>query len=83
MQGVVLADPGAGVVARCLEAGLLVNCTAERVVRLTPPLVVTPGQIDEALDYTYEHRRLSVNEQAAWQIIHGALAKTRNIIPKA
>jgi hypothetical protein len=34
-------------------------------------------QIDEALDYTYEHRRLSVNEQAAWQIVHGALAFKR------
>jgi hypothetical protein len=34
-------------------------------------------QIDEALDYTFEHRRLSVNEQAAWQIVHGALAFKR------
>lgn len=31
-------------------------------------------QIDDALEYTYENRRLSVNEQAAWQIVHGALA---------
>jgi hypothetical protein len=34
-------------------------------------------QIDEALDYTFEHRRLSVNEQAAWQIVHGAMAFKR------
>ena len=34
-------------------------------------------QIDDALEYTYDHRRLSVNEQAAWQIIHGALAFKR------
>jgi hypothetical protein len=38
-------------------------------------------QIDDALEHTYEHRRLSVGEtdqdQAAWQIIHGALAFKR------
>ncbi|HEX5106770.1 MAG TPA: ADP-ribosylation factor-directed GTPase activating protein isoform b [Pirellulaceae bacterium] len=37
-------------------------------------------QIDEALEYTYEKRRLSVNEQAAWQIIHGALAFKREFL---
>lgn len=37
-------------------------------------------QIDDALDYTYEHRRLSVKEQAAWQIIHGALAFKRQFL---
>src|SRR5262245_66160525 len=38
-------------------------------------------QIDDALEYTYDHRRLSVgstsNDQAAWQIVHGALAFKR------
>jgi hypothetical protein len=37
-------------------------------------------QIDDALEYTYEHRRLSVNEQAAWQIVHGALAFKREFL---
>ena len=37
-------------------------------------------QIDEALEFTYEHRRLSVNEQAAWQIIHGALPFKREFL---
>jgi hypothetical protein len=41
-------------------------------------------QIDEALEYTYDHRRLSVgptsNDQAAWQIIHGALAFKREFL---
>ena len=40
-------------------------------------------QIDEALDYTYNHRRLSVgasaDDQAAWQIVHGALAFKREL----
>jgi len=34
-------------------------------------------QIDDALDYTYENRRLDLNQQAAWQMIHGALAFKR------
>lgn len=37
-------------------------------------------QIDDALEFTYEHRRLSVNEQAAWQIIHGALPFKREFL---
>ena len=37
-------------------------------------------QIDEALDFTYERRRLSVEQQAAWQIIHGALAFKREFL---
>jgi hypothetical protein len=41
-------------------------------------------QIDEALEYTFDHRRLSAgqgaNDQAAWQIIHGALAFKREFL---
>src|SRR5688500_17859949 len=37
-------------------------------------------QIDDALDYTYDNRRLSVDQQAAWQIIHGALAFKREFL---
>lgn len=35
-------------------------------------------QIDDALDYTYENRRLDLKDQAAWQMIHGALAFKRD-----
>jgi acetylornithine/succinyldiaminopimelate/putrescine aminotransferase len=49
MLGLVLDGPGGDVVARCLDAGLLVNCTAERVIRLTPPVVVTADEVDEGL----------------------------------
>jgi acetylornithine/N-succinyldiaminopimelate aminotransferase len=49
MLGLVLDGPGGEVVARCLEDGLLVNCTAERVLRLTPPLIVTADDVDQAL----------------------------------
>ena len=32
-----------------LRSGLLVNRTAERVVRMLPPLTVTAAEIDEAV----------------------------------
>lgn len=47
MQAVDLAIPGADVVARMREAGVLVNCTCETVLRFLPPLIVTEAEIDE------------------------------------
>jgi acetylornithine aminotransferase len=49
MAGLLLDRPATDVVARCRERGLLVNGTAERVVRLTPPLVITEAELDEGL----------------------------------
>jgi acetylornithine aminotransferase len=49
MLGAELDRPGQAVVAACLERGLLVNCTAERVLRFLPPLVVGREEIDEGL----------------------------------
>ena len=47
MWGAELDRPGAPVVKRCLEEGLLINCTAERVLRFLPPLIIRRAQIDE------------------------------------
>jgi len=47
MLGAELDRPGAAIVHRCLEDGLLVNCTADRVIRLLPPLVITQAELDE------------------------------------
>ena len=40
---------GAPFVKACMESGLLINCTAERVLRFLPPLVVKREEIDEML----------------------------------
>lgn len=40
-------------------------------------------QLDDALDFTLQKRRLDVKDQAAWQIIHGALAYKRKFLVKA
>jgi acetylornithine aminotransferase len=47
--GMELSIPGADIVKRALEQGLLINCTANTVLRFLPPLIVTPEEIDEAL----------------------------------
>jgi acetylornithine aminotransferase len=47
MVGIELDCGCAELVERALERGLLINVTAERVVRLLPPLVASDGQIDE------------------------------------
>lgn len=47
--GAVLDGPGADVVEKCRERGLLINCTAEKVLRFSPPLIVTAAEIDRAV----------------------------------
>ena len=47
MLGAELDRPGAPIVERCLRDGLLINCTADRVLRFLPPLVITAAQVDE------------------------------------
>jgi acetylornithine/succinyldiaminopimelate/putrescine aminotransferase len=48
MRGLELAVDAQPVVASALQSGLLVNRTAERVVRMLPPLNVSAAEIDEA-----------------------------------
>jgi predicted acetylornithine/succinylornithine family transaminase len=47
--GIELTRDAAAVVPAGLEQGVIVNRTAETVVRLLPPLVITPEEADEAL----------------------------------
>jgi len=49
MRGLVLTVDAAPVVEGALKRGLLVNRTAERVVRMLPPFTVTEAEIDEAV----------------------------------
>ncbi len=39
--GVELSIPGMDIVTKALAAGLIINCTAERVVRIMPPLTIS------------------------------------------
>jgi acetylornithine/N-succinyldiaminopimelate aminotransferase len=46
MIGVELAEPCGELVARGLEAGILINVTRDNVVRLLPPLTLSDAEAD-------------------------------------
>lgn len=45
--GLELTKPGAEYVDKLREAGFLINCTADNVLRFVPPLIITKEEIDE------------------------------------
>ena len=50
MQAIDLNRPAADLVTAMRGRGVLVNCTADTVLRFIPPLVVSTGEIDEMID---------------------------------
>jgi acetylornithine/N-succinyldiaminopimelate aminotransferase len=49
MIGIELAKPCSTLIGRAAEAGLLISVTADSVIRLLPPLIITQAEIDELL----------------------------------
>jgi len=47
MVGIELTKPGAEYVDKLREAGFLINCTADKVLRFVPPLTITKSEIDQ------------------------------------
>lgn len=47
MIGIELARPCGDLVRQALERGLLINVTAQRVIRLLPPLIIDQAQADQ------------------------------------
>ncbi|MBI4695400.1 MAG: aspartate aminotransferase family protein [Gammaproteobacteria bacterium] len=54
MLGIELDRPCGDLVGQALAAGLLINVTADRVVRLLPPLVISDAEADEIMDTVSE-----------------------------
>jgi acetylornithine/N-succinyldiaminopimelate aminotransferase len=54
MIGIELEHPCSELVGRALQSGLLINVTAERVVRLLPPLILTDKQADMIVEQVSE-----------------------------
>ena len=55
MVGLELTEPGAKYVDKLREKGFLINCTADKVLRFVPPLIITKEEINQfvkALDET-------------------------------
>ena len=49
MIGVELTKPCGVLAMRALEAGLLISVTADTVIRLVPPLIMTEAEADEVV----------------------------------
>ena len=47
MIGIDLTITGTPAVAKCMERGVLINCTHDTVIRLLPALNITARQVDE------------------------------------
>jgi len=54
MIGIELERPCSELVSKALEQGLLINVTAERVIRLLPPLILTDKQADIIVEQVSE-----------------------------
>jgi acetylornithine/N-succinyldiaminopimelate aminotransferase len=49
MQAAVLSVPGKEIVRQAVEAGFLLNCTQEKVLRFLPPLIIERRHVDEGV----------------------------------
>ncbi|WP_251441483.1 acetylornithine transaminase [Veillonella intestinalis] len=49
MVGVELTKPGRDIVNHCLQKGLIINCTANTVLRFVPPLTITKEHVDQLI----------------------------------
>jgi acetylornithine/N-succinyldiaminopimelate aminotransferase len=47
MLGIELAQPCGALVQRAADAGLLISVTADTVVRLVPPLILSAAEADQ------------------------------------
>ena len=50
MLGIELAKPCGVLTQRAADAGLLISVTADSVIRLVPPLIMTIAEADEVAD---------------------------------
>lgn len=49
MLGIELTRPCGALMQRALDAGLLLSVTADSVIRLVPPLIISPAEADEVV----------------------------------
>jgi len=50
MVGIELREPCGHLVQAALEQGLLINVTADNVIRLLPPLLIQAAEVDQVID---------------------------------
>jgi predicted acetylornithine/succinylornithine family transaminase len=74
MVGVELQIEGAGIVRRCVEAGLLLNCTMGSVLRILPPLIVSEAECVRAAEIIEKAIADEVGSLPAEHAWHGSAA---------
>jgi acetylornithine/N-succinyldiaminopimelate aminotransferase len=62
MLGVELSHPCSDLTQRCMENGLLISVTADRVIRLVPSLILTAAQADEIISILVPQIKLFLSE---------------------
>jgi len=68
MVGAVMKLPCGPIVEKALERGLIINCTAGKVLRFTPPLIISYGEIERGIEIlrgilkSYEDRGKTVSD---------------------
>src|SRR5258707_1216331 len=65
MIGVELARPCGELVPQSLEAGLVLNVTADNVIRMLPPLVMNEAEAQEVLNRLIPHLKAFLDNRAA------------------
>lgn len=66
MIGVDLTIPGKQFVETAREAGLLINCTHETVLRFLPPYIVTEKEVDLALEILDSAFDIAATSRESW-----------------
>ena len=64
MLGIDLAKPCGDLVKRCADNGLLISVTADTVIRLVPPLIMTAAEADEVISILCPLVKQLILEQA-------------------
>ncbi|MDD4321265.1 MAG: aspartate aminotransferase family protein [Acidaminococcaceae bacterium] len=54
LLGMELTKAGAPIVKGCLERGMIINCTADTVLRFVPPLIISKKEIDALMNVLKE-----------------------------
>ena len=49
MIGMVMSVPCADIVTKCMQRGLLINCTNDNILRFVPPLIIARDDVDKAI----------------------------------
>jgi acetylornithine/N-succinyldiaminopimelate aminotransferase len=64
MIGLELTIDGAALVQKCLDRGLLINCTQQTVIRLLPAMTLSDEQVDEGCEILAKVLRMSKERRA-------------------